>query len=614
MIIEVFVSYAHEDSVFFEKYQLIPRLEHYLEKRDVAFWWDTKISPGQRFAEKIKERIRRAHIAILLISRGFTSSEFINQDELPLILERAAKDELVILPILVRPCPWRKVQVIKDLQMLPRSHGVADPEPLIHLVNDEAAWDDMLDQIANHLEALVDELTAPSADAPAPPQTPPPADLAPKVPTEHTEVDVEEITVAGWPPSGWFTPDAAHVWRKAAGVAAVDGDMLTSAHLCWALLSVEGPLAAWMRACEYPLEEARGLMSLFISGSGGEGEPRAELSKPPVMSDTVEGVWQWAKDHAEQPLTLKQLTAEFARVQGRVSGELLSWLQVDLSAYPNIVKRLELSVEAKEVFRAAREAARWNGLQITTTHLYYGVLAAGDNALCSFIESKGLSCAEELERMRGELWTGEPVAADLQETRSLNVIRTMAEAERHARGAGHAKVTVNDILVGAAALEAGALGSALKEMGFDPSAGTAVLLTMSSARLVELATRCAHHVGHGVIGTPHFLAAALQEHEALRRACKACGYRADDVKDVVLQALGLPPGEDAFAPVPGAAVLPVSPNAEAAARRAKRSCGEGPVTVDDLLAAILSHADGRAAVVLQRAGFEPHLLLRELQQ
>src|ERR1035437_3341111 len=98
----IFVSYAHEDSRWFEEGSLMTRLIPSLEKQgDAEVWYDKRrIGGADIWREEIANAIDRADIAILLVSQYFLISDFIMLEELPRLVKRSGEKRLVIFPIL----------------------------------------------------------------------------------------------------------------------------------------------------------------------------------------------------------------------------------------------------------------------------------------------------------------------------------------------------------------------------------------------------------------------------------------------------------------------------------------------------------------------------------
>lgn len=102
---EIFISYSHKDVSF--KDMLVPHLKVYAQQSNANFWDDTMIGHGE-WKKQIEEALRRSNIAILLISDHFLSSDFIINNELPTILNKAENEGTTIVAIVVRPCLFFK--------------------------------------------------------------------------------------------------------------------------------------------------------------------------------------------------------------------------------------------------------------------------------------------------------------------------------------------------------------------------------------------------------------------------------------------------------------------------------------------------------------------------
>lgn len=114
---QVFISYASRD----EKWR-IKVVSHLGVVSDlITVWDDSKIGPGQKWLNKIDRAMRRARVALLLISVDFLNSDFIKKNEIPEIFRRHEQEGMTIYPLLVRFCPWKQVNWLKELQIRPVS-------------------------------------------------------------------------------------------------------------------------------------------------------------------------------------------------------------------------------------------------------------------------------------------------------------------------------------------------------------------------------------------------------------------------------------------------------------------------------------------------------------
>lgn len=112
----VFVSYSHADRVWLDRLQI--HLAPLVSQRLVDAWDDTKIRPGSQWQSELEDALFRAHIAVLLISADFLASDSIMNKELPLLLERSARGELRLLPVVVGPSRWETIPALYQLKSL----------------------------------------------------------------------------------------------------------------------------------------------------------------------------------------------------------------------------------------------------------------------------------------------------------------------------------------------------------------------------------------------------------------------------------------------------------------------------------------------------------------
>jgi tetratricopeptide (TPR) repeat protein len=144
---QVFISYSHKDVRWLDRLQvhLAP-----LERRgSVRRWDDTLIAPGQRWEREISEALRRARVAVLLVSADFLASDFISRVELPRLLGAAEDQGVLILPVVLDHCNFERVPELAQFQAIsPPSRPLetlSEPEQKAVLAKLAAAVDDALD-------------------------------------------------------------------------------------------------------------------------------------------------------------------------------------------------------------------------------------------------------------------------------------------------------------------------------------------------------------------------------------------------------------------------------------------------------------------------------------
>ena len=115
---KIFISYSHKDEAW--KDRLTAHL-NVLKRQDLLdFWEDRQILPGGDWYQDIQTAITKAQIAILLISVDFLNSEFILNEELPVLLQKRQDQGLTIIPVIVEPCLWEDVSWLSPINVLPK--------------------------------------------------------------------------------------------------------------------------------------------------------------------------------------------------------------------------------------------------------------------------------------------------------------------------------------------------------------------------------------------------------------------------------------------------------------------------------------------------------------
>lgn len=112
--VKVFVTYSHWDSEYLGDDSLLGYLKG-LEKDHVEFWTDREIRVGEPWDEVIKNNLREAQIALVLVSQSFLDSDYCQQVEIRDLLARKAH----LFPIILSACEWERHEWLKSRQFLP---------------------------------------------------------------------------------------------------------------------------------------------------------------------------------------------------------------------------------------------------------------------------------------------------------------------------------------------------------------------------------------------------------------------------------------------------------------------------------------------------------------
>ena len=137
----IFISYSHEDKKWLKELQ--KHLKLFAREHNLKFWDDTQIPPGAIWRDEIQKALDSAKIAVLLVSPDFLASDFIDNEELPELLEAAEKEGLIIFWIPIRHSSY-KFSKIKDYQA---AHNPDQPLSKFSEAEKDEAWVNICDKL-----------------------------------------------------------------------------------------------------------------------------------------------------------------------------------------------------------------------------------------------------------------------------------------------------------------------------------------------------------------------------------------------------------------------------------------------------------------------------------
>jgi hypothetical protein len=113
--VNIFISYSHQDCKFRDELMNMLR-----GLRMIKVWQDLEIEEGDDWYQTILSAMRICDMAVLLVSQHFLNSEFIQREEVPVLLKKRKQEGMRVVPIIVRPCLWKDDPVLSKIQALPR--------------------------------------------------------------------------------------------------------------------------------------------------------------------------------------------------------------------------------------------------------------------------------------------------------------------------------------------------------------------------------------------------------------------------------------------------------------------------------------------------------------
>jgi hypothetical protein len=116
----LFISYSHQDRDWLNK--LTEKLRPLQQRGVLAIWADSDIKASQEWEEEIQHAIRKARVAILLVSSHSVNSDFIATKELTWLLEAVKHNGLRLFWVPLSSCDYNsfglaKLQAARDPSM-----------------------------------------------------------------------------------------------------------------------------------------------------------------------------------------------------------------------------------------------------------------------------------------------------------------------------------------------------------------------------------------------------------------------------------------------------------------------------------------------------------------
>jgi hypothetical protein len=113
----VFFSYSHADEDLRD--QLEKQLSMLKRQGAIDTWHDRRIGAGEELTRVIDDHINTDDIILLLVSADFIASDYCYNIEMQRAMERHAKGEAIVIPVILRACDWHHAPFGK-LMAVPR--------------------------------------------------------------------------------------------------------------------------------------------------------------------------------------------------------------------------------------------------------------------------------------------------------------------------------------------------------------------------------------------------------------------------------------------------------------------------------------------------------------
>lgn len=104
----IFVSYSHQDRDWVDRLKVM--IAPYLRgaESELDFWDDSRLQAGQQWDAEIHSALERAGVGVALVSSSFLGSQYVIENELPLIIKAADKGGLRLLWVYLSAAGWEE--------------------------------------------------------------------------------------------------------------------------------------------------------------------------------------------------------------------------------------------------------------------------------------------------------------------------------------------------------------------------------------------------------------------------------------------------------------------------------------------------------------------------
>ena len=140
----VFMSYSHVDEDL--RNELEKHLAALRRQGAITTWHDRRIAPGDELHGQISNQLDSADIILLLVSADFIASDYCYDVEMSRALERHHRDEARVIPVILRPCDWKRTP-FGGLMAVPE-----DGDPIVK----HATLDDGFLEVAQAIRRVAD--------------------------------------------------------------------------------------------------------------------------------------------------------------------------------------------------------------------------------------------------------------------------------------------------------------------------------------------------------------------------------------------------------------------------------------------------------------------------
>ena len=143
---KLFISYNHEDEKYIKTF--IKTLSPLVNNSKIIsnIWYDRDIKAGEEFWDRIDSHLANRDIICLFLSTDYLASKPCIK-EMKQALVRRKQEQVLVIPIVLRPCAWLDVEDLSKLLAAP-----TDGKAVSSFADEDDAWMEVYNHLKNAIE------------------------------------------------------------------------------------------------------------------------------------------------------------------------------------------------------------------------------------------------------------------------------------------------------------------------------------------------------------------------------------------------------------------------------------------------------------------------------
>src|SRR5260370_10486369 len=144
--VQLYICYAEEDKNAL--FRLEKQLNPLTKAGRIQPWHHGKLKAGADVAQHIAAQLDQAQIIIMLVSASLFDPEYYDSPEMQHAFQLHKEQKVLLIPVIVKPCPWEEDLSLGSLEPLPKGGKAAGLE--------DKAWRNVaiaINEAAIHMQA-----------------------------------------------------------------------------------------------------------------------------------------------------------------------------------------------------------------------------------------------------------------------------------------------------------------------------------------------------------------------------------------------------------------------------------------------------------------------------